>query len=386
MRRRVSEVNAESIDSDEPRQGGAAGYVGVGASLRQAREETGQALGAAAAALRIRRPHLEAIEDGRFAELPGRVYAIGFVRAYADYLNLDADWVIDRFNEEIDPTVSGPDLNFPEPPARAETSYGWLLAAAAALAAVGYGGWYWLQSGGPPRGTVPEVPERLRAETPAAAGEDPADGEISAPADPPQAARAAPAPEDPPAGGAAGPAAGPPSDAPPPAEANFAAAAPDPAPPTVGVFEAARDPEPAAQPAPPPAAEDPGAAETENAAAPAAPEPAPEPEPEAAEDPGAAETEPEPEAAAAADSRVVLRARDETWVRLLGPDGARVLLRNLQPGESYPVPDRPGYSLTVGNAAGLAIEVDGVALPPLGEEGQVVRGIALDADELAAAR
>ena len=83
---------------------------------------------------------------------------------------------------------------------------------------------------------------------------------------------------------------------------------------------------------------------------------------------------------------MVLRARDETWVRLLGPDRARVLLRNLEPGESYTVPDRPGYSLTVGNAAGLVIEVDGVALPPLGEEGQVVRGISLDADELAAAR
>ncbi len=375
----MSEVNAESVDSDAPREGGAAGYVGVGASLRQAREETGQALGAAAAALRIRRPHLEAIEEGRFRELPGRVYAIGFIRAYADYLNLDADWVIDRFNEEVDPGASDPDLNFPEPPERAETSYGRILAAAAALAAVGYGGWYYLQSDGPPRGTVPEVPERLRAgsaEDPAAVEDGRTGGEASAPADPPEAAAAEPAPEDPPADGEAGPIAGPPPDAPPPpVAANFGAAAPPaaepgPAPQTGGVFEAVRIPGPAAEPAPPPAAgeeDEPGAAETEDAAA------APEPDPE-------------PEAAEVVDGRVVLRARDETWVRLLGPDGARVLLRNLQPGESYAVPDRPGYSLTVGNAAGLAIEVDGVALPPLGEEGQVVRGIALDADRLAAAR
>ena len=380
-RRRVSEVNAESVDSDAPREGGAAGYVGVGASLRQAREETGQALGAAAAALRIRRPHLEAIEEGRFRELPGRVYAIGFIRAYADYLNLDADWVIDRFNEEVDPGASDPDLNFPEPPERAETSYGRILAAAAALAAVGYGGWYYLQSGGPPRGSVPEVPDRLRAgsaEAPAVVEEGRADGEAAAPSDPPEAAAAEPAAEGPLADGEAGPAADAPLDAPPPpVAANFGVAAPPaadpgPAPQTGGVFEAVRIPETAAEPAPPPAAgeeDEPGAAETEDAAA--APEPDPEQEPEAAE---------------VVDGRVVLRARDETWVRLLGPDGARVLLRNLQPGESYAVPDRPGYSLTVGNAAGLAIEVDGVALPPLGEEGQVVRGIALDADELAAAR
>lgn len=379
----MSEVNAESVDSDAPREGGAAGYVGVGASLRQAREETGQALGAAAAALRIRRPHLEAIEEGRFRELPGRVYAIGFIRAYADYLNLDADWVIDRFNEEVAPGGSDPDLNFPEPPTRAETSYRRILAAAAALAAVGYGGWYYLESGGPPRGTVPEVPERLRAgsaDEPAIVEEGRTDGKAAALADSPQAAAAESAPEDPPAGGEAGLAAGAPLEAPqPPVAANFGAVAPpvaepDPVPPAGGVFEAVRIPEPAAEPAPPPAAgeeDEPGAAETEDAAAPAAPKPEPDPEPEPAE---------------VADGRVVLRARDETWVRLLGPDGARVLLRNLQPGESYAVPDRPGYSLTVGNAAGLAIEVDGVALPPLGEEGQVVRGIALDADELAAAR
>lgn len=40
---------------------------------------------------RINRAYLEAIEDGRFSDIPAPVYARGFVRSYARYLGLDPD-------------------------------------------------------------------------------------------------------------------------------------------------------------------------------------------------------------------------------------------------------------------------------------------------------
>ena len=74
----------------------------VGAELRAARLKRGEDLRSIAAALRIRREQLEALEEGRHDDLPGRAYAIGFVRSYAEFLGLDVSHVVDRFKFEID--------------------------------------------------------------------------------------------------------------------------------------------------------------------------------------------------------------------------------------------------------------------------------------------
>ena len=55
-----------------------------------------------AADLKIRKVYLVAIEDGRFDDLPGPTYAVGFVRAYADYLALDSEEIVQRFKEEVE--------------------------------------------------------------------------------------------------------------------------------------------------------------------------------------------------------------------------------------------------------------------------------------------
>ena len=62
----------------------------VGQDLRAARLRRGDDLATVSKALKIRKDHLEALEEDRFDALPGRTYAIGFVRSYADYLGLDA--------------------------------------------------------------------------------------------------------------------------------------------------------------------------------------------------------------------------------------------------------------------------------------------------------
>src|ERR1700712_3420319 len=72
----------------------------AGAELRAARERLGLSLDDIAHTLRIRPPHLEALEEGRIALLPGNAYALAFVRAYAAKLGLDAEEMVRRFRTE----------------------------------------------------------------------------------------------------------------------------------------------------------------------------------------------------------------------------------------------------------------------------------------------
>lgn len=60
-----------------------------GAVLSQERGARGLSLERVAAATRIRRRYLEALEEWRLDDLPGAVYARGYLRAYAEHLELD---------------------------------------------------------------------------------------------------------------------------------------------------------------------------------------------------------------------------------------------------------------------------------------------------------
>ena len=72
----------------------------VGAMLARARRQRDQEVADVAANLRIRRVYLQAIEEGRYAELPGTTYAVGFVRSYAEYLDLDSEFLVERFQRK----------------------------------------------------------------------------------------------------------------------------------------------------------------------------------------------------------------------------------------------------------------------------------------------
>lgn len=65
-----------------------------------------------------------------------------------------------------------------------------------------------------------------------------------------------------------------------------------------------------------------------------------------------------------------------------GPNNEPVFTRLLNKGERYIVPDRAGLTLLTGNAGGVRLFIDGQALPPLGEVGEVRRGISLDPERL----
>ncbi len=142
--------------------GPALGASRIGAELRATRQRLGWALPDVAATLRIRLPFLEAIEDGRVADLPGNTYAVGFLRSYAATLGLDAGDLVRRFRAETHEGNRKTELAFPVPapqrgvPAMAVVLLGTVVAAGA------YVGWY-RTSGDARTATeaVPAVPERL---------------------------------------------------------------------------------------------------------------------------------------------------------------------------------------------------------------------------------
>ena len=74
----------------------------VGAELRAVRLRRGEEIRSIAHILHIRRDYLEALEESRYEGLPGRAYALGFVRSYAEYLGLDSQHVVERYKSELD--------------------------------------------------------------------------------------------------------------------------------------------------------------------------------------------------------------------------------------------------------------------------------------------
>lgn len=389
-----------------PNQDGQPVATRAGADLRAARERLGWDLAEVSAALRIRLPHLEALEDGRIDLLPAAAYALGFLRTYAAALGLDPEEIVRRFKAEAGEVTSRTELAFPAPmpergvPAGAVVLLGLLLAIGA------YAGWYRLSSEGrlPPESTA--IPHRL---LPLAQQAGP---HTVKPATPPtKVAAEAPRPQT--AGAVA-------------AESSLASAvsptaasaAPLTAPEAVSV-----NPRTTAQtngnavPAQPQAmqtalAVPPGATSNQSQnAAPAQPGSsatagiAAQPQaaltgqtvppatlPTSGSQATALNTSAQPQAtlpgqpvmagpgsAAAQPPQVVLRATADSWVQVRDKSGRVLLNRILHAGDTWQVPpDRPDLVLTTGNAGGTEIEVNGVSSGVLGAPGAVRRDLPLD--------
>ena len=139
-------------------------YDGVGADLRATRLQCNRTLEEVAERLRIRLVHLEAIEEGRFSDLPGSAYAVGFIRSYAEHLGLDGEAHVKQFKRETSTKVEATELKFPSPIPEARLPGVRILVFSVLLIAVVYGVWYYVsQSEQMPIELVGEVPEHLAA-------------------------------------------------------------------------------------------------------------------------------------------------------------------------------------------------------------------------------
>lgn len=254
----------------------------VGEILRRARIHYGQSLPDIERALRIRASQIDAIEVGDVDRLPGRVYAIGFVRSYAEYLGLNGDKMVHLFKNQYGRKTAAPALDFPVGASESKIPPLWMVAASLAAALCIAGLWWIMQTGD--RVKVSEVPEV--AEVMSHIGSQAGD-----------------------------------------------------------VAYGPYIPE--------------GLNEQVEAAM--APEPAPPPPPEG----------------------IMLTISENSWVEIKDQSGKALVSQVLKAGDQYTVPhDRPGLTISLGNAGGIELEVNGEVLRPLGEKGQVVRDLPLNIEYL----
>jgi cytoskeleton protein RodZ len=296
----------------------------AGADLKAARERLGLSLQGVADNLRIRTPHIEALEEGRISLLPGNAYALAFVRTYANALGLDAEEMVRRFKTEAAEFNRSTKLVFPVPMAERGMPAGAVLLLGIVLAIGAYSGWYRLSEDGRlPAETVAAIPERLASLAAQALPPIPVPTSVVAMSAAPRLVLADPVASDAPA---------------------------DPAPPVAAISP------------------------TSAAAAQLPPRPA-EPAPVAGLLPTA-------DAAPVDASRILLRASADSWLMVKDRSGVVLLNRVLKTGETWPVPSRTDLLLTTGNAGGTDIVVDGATTPGLGVSGAVRRDLLLDPDQI----
>jgi cytoskeleton protein RodZ len=273
----------------------------VGQDLHTARLRRGDDLASVSRVLKIRKDHLEALEEDRVEALPGRTYAVGFIRSYADYLGLDAVQCVERYKAEIaGRTDSGPPpITIIDEDAEHRMPHGWKIMAGVVVVLVLFGAYQ-----------VAVSVDRMMTER---------------------------------------------------------AVEPVPTQPVHRpVAHRPVAPQPAAQVQQPAPAAD--AAATQPAPVPALPQ-------------GIAYGE------SNIGGRVVLRAREALHIMVIGHsrvDGHVTVFinRNLNPGDSYRVPNQPGVTLTTTNPGAVQVEVDGAPIGTAGSGTAAAEGIMLDPETL----
>ena len=312
----------------------------VGQDLRAARLRRGDEIAQVSRALKIRKDHLEALEEDRLEDLPGKTYAIGFVRSYARHLGLDATAYVERFKRDISGRA---DDKVHEPaPIHLDDGrrlpQGWRIITGAVLILLGWGAWHLLSPGLNSNQPVPPAPV-LNPPKPAAAPK---------PVQPAQSATPSPSA----------------SATPPASDASAGAAPPQEAtatpPPAAGAKTPATSlpPATAAASASPTASQNPATAPASNGAGAVY---------------GAGNVNP----------RVILRARDNVRITVKTPEGQTILNRELKPGDSYQVPNVRGMMMATDNAGAVEMDLDGIALGRAGEPQQVLGRVSLDPQSLA---
>jgi len=244
----------------------------VGEILRHARLHYGQSLADIESGLRIRASQIEAIEAGRLDMLPGRAYAIGFVRSYAEYLGLDGAQMVQLFKEQSVGPAEKPELHFPLPASESKLPALWIVLGSLLLAVMVVVVWAVANNGDRTAvAEIPPVPEDLKAEV-----------EIDIPYGPPR-----------------------------------------PTPRQLAMAEAAK------------------------------PKPG-----------------------------IILNITENSWVEIRDRDNRPIVSKVLKAGDQYFVPDRPDLRMSLGNAGGVQIILDGKALQPLGGSGAIIRNIPLGHEAL----
>ncbi|MCH8857976.1 MAG: DUF4115 domain-containing protein [Proteobacteria bacterium] len=317
LERRRLHLREISDDADAPLET-------VGQDLRAARQRKGEDLASVSAILKIRKDHLEALEECNLEALPGRTYAIGFVRSYSEYLGLNPVHFVERFKLEIagrdEPEEIAPAI---DPVLERRLPQGTIVLVALLVMAVAYGGYYLSISADRMLAQpVAPVPDRLSVETAGVAAASTVPTEFGATGQGPAAQDVA-APQAP--------------------------------------TQTIAAPTQAAETVAPPAAT--GATGTDEAQVAALPL-------------GRAY------GTRNVNSRITLRMHDPARVLVQGSDDTVFLNRTLRPGDLYQAPNIVGMTLSTANSGAVEIILDGASLGFIGSTGVVAEGLSLNPQDL----
>ncbi len=240
----------------------------VGEILRRTRLHYDQSPEDVERALRIRASQIEAIENNDMRAMPARVYVIGFVRSYSEYLGLDGDKMVALFKAQSGDENTDPELHFPVLATENQMPPWWIIVLSAVAVIVLLSFWF----GGKAQDrevveNIPPVPKEMQTAV--------------------------------------------------------------------------------------------------------APKPAPEQKTES--------HSPAESLASKPKKGIILNILENSWVEIRDTKGKTMLSQVLKAGDQYYVPDRPDLTISIGNAGGVEIEVDGQKLRKLGKRGAVLRRLSLDA-------
>ncbi len=310
----------------------------VGQDLRAARLRRGDDLATVSRALKIRKDHLEALEEDRLDALPGRTYAIGFVRSYADYLGLDSVQCVERFKAEIAGRSdhSAPQVQVIDEDEHRKLPQGWKIIAGVVILLLIYGAYHLIVSADQML-SQPTTPPPPQAATKPVVAAKPVKPHMAAV--PAQTGTSNPAQT---AGNGQNLSIG---VTPPPGQtASTPGATPAPGTTTGG-----------------PAVPTNGLMPSGDNSAAAAPLP-----------PGQVYGEQNKSA------RVILRVHEATRILVQGSDGKVFINRALKPGDTYQVPNMVGLTLTTPNAGAVELDLDGASMGFAGKAQEVKDGVSLD--------
>ena len=304
------------------------GGASLGPYLRSMREAKGGSLEDMARSTRVGIRHLEALEDERLIDLPSPVFVRGFIRAYCGFLRESPDPALARYERLAGARAAA---HAASAPPRGGTNWAMSSLVVGLVLLLILGGALILVNLSMRRSAITEpaiartepttaAPAARPSATPVAPAARSATPDMSAPVAPPPAAIA------PSAAGAPA--------AMPPAASTVPAASASPAP--------AATPRPAAPSATPP-----------RAATPAPP---------------------------AGGQRLVVRAIEPTWIRVQ-TDSGRVAEELLPAGASREWAAERRFLVTIGNAGGVELTLNGKALPSLGPKGTVIQRLELPAPD-----
>lgn len=301
----------------------------VGQDIRTARQRKGEDLSTVSRALKIRKDHLEALEEGNIHALPGRPYAIGFLRSYAEYLGLDPAQCVERFKAEIagrdDSDTATPQLAVQE---ERSLPHGSMIFLVLLVIAVVYGGYYLSVSANRMLAEpVTPVPDRLATE-----------------AGIPAKDQAKPAPK------------------------QTAQTKPAPAPAATPTDDSSADQSPAGSPS------------SDNSVAAVSPAQMPGENTDTSSGPAQMASLPPGRTYGARNdnARVELRVFKPTRILVEGADNTVYINRTLKPGDVYRAPNQVGLTLTTPDGGAIEIILDGSSMGFAGKRGETAEGLSLD--------